>query len=542
MGWGAYPPSSGSQAPAYSPPSAIASAESGAPSVLPAPVPAARPAAAASPARPPAAGTAAPTGTADPAATSYLPAVPEAQPATRLVDRVPAPSEDAPIRRNVFPAAAQAFTRGAAGPAVLEPEAAPAHAPAGDAPWGDAAHGLHDDAHGADFLGAADHGHHALAEDDHPLDISLPLDPGHGVFGEPVAPRPSRRSRRFRVLIGLTLALALFVGAALIGVQFLKPLLGIDQVTDYPGPGSGSVVVTVQPGSGPAAVASSLKQQDVIADAGTFLKAFAAAGGDLHPGDYTFKKEMKASDAAAILAGTDNAKVVYFALSAGMRVGDSLDAIAKAASVDRKDLDALNAKPGDFGLPAKAKSLEGYLAPGEYRFPVGTSAKDILAKLVSTTVDELKQDGITDPNQQYQVLTVASIVQAEGGQADYGDVAGAIENRLKPNDQTNGLIQSDATVTYGLGTKTVQLTDTQKQDASNPYNTYVHPGLPPGPIGSPGSKAVAAAAHPTANDYLYWVTVNLDTGETKFAKTYAEHQGYVAQYEQWCTANPGKCQ
>jgi UPF0755 protein len=88
----------------------------------------------------------------------------------------------------------------------------------------------------------------------------------------------------------------------------------------------------------------------------------------------------------------------------------------------------------------------------------------------------------------------------------------------------------------------VQLTDRQKQDASNPYNTYVHTGLPPGPIGSPGSKAVAAAAHPTANDYLYWVTVNLDTGETKFAKTYAEHQGYVAQYQQWCTANPGKCQ
>jgi UPF0755 protein len=157
-------------------------------------------------------------------------------------------------------------------------------------------------------------------------------------------------------------------------------------------------------------------------------------------------------------------------------------------------------------------------------------------------LDELKQDGITDPAKQYEVLTVASIVQAEGGQADYGNVAGAIYNRLKPNDQTNGLVQSDATVTYGLGTKTVQLTDAQKADANNAYNTYVHTGLPPGPIGSPGSKAVAAAAHPTPNDYLFWVTVNLDTGETKFAKTYAEHQGYVAQYQQWCTANAGKCQ
>lgn len=353
--------------------------------------------------------------------------------------------------------------------------------------------------------------------------------------------RPARHPlRTAAIAMGVVLALTV-AGSVLLGLG-LRTALKMDKVTDYPGPGTGQVQVTVQTGAGPLAVAQELQQDGVIADAETFVRALAGTGGKISPGDYTFKKEMKASDAAAILAGSDSAKVIYFALSAGMRVGDSLDAIAKAASVDRKDLDALNAKPGDFGLPAKAKSLEGYLAPGEYRFPVGTSAKDILAKLVSTTVDELKQDGITDPNQQYQVLTVASIVQAEGGQADYGDVAGAIENRLKPNDQTNGLIQSDATVTYGLGTKTVQLTDAQKQDASNPYNTYVHTGLPPGPIGSPGSKAVAAAAHPTANDYLYWVTVNLDTGETKFAKTYAEHQGYVAQYQQWCTANPGKCQ
>jgi UPF0755 protein len=315
----------------------------------------------------------------------------------------------------------------------------------------------------------------------------------------------------------------------------------MDKVSDYSGPGSGQVVVTVQPGSGVRAVAEDLQQDGVIADVDTFLKAFASVGASLHPGDFTFKKQMKASDAAQILAG-DTSKVIYFALSAGLRVNESLDAIAKAAGVDRKDLDKLNTQPAQFGLPPQAKNLEGYLAPGEYRFPVGTAPKDILASLVTTTLNELKQDGITDPAKQYEVLTVASIVQAEGGQADYGNVAGAVYNRLKPNDQTNGLIQSDATVTYGLGTKTVQLTDAQKTDANNAYNTYVHPGLPPGPIGSPGSKAVAAAAHPTANDYLFWVTVNLDTGETKFAKTYAEHQTYVAQYQQWCTANAGKCQ
>ncbi|MDQ0260687.1 endolytic transglycosylase MltG, partial [Sinomonas atrocyanea] len=207
----------------------------------------------------------------------------------------------------------------------------------------------------------------------------------------PAAQRPPARHplRTAAIAMGVVIALTV-AGSILLGLG-LRAALKMDKVTDYPGPGTGQVQVTVQPGAGPLTVAQELQQDGVIADPETFVRALSGAGGKISPGDYTFKKEMKASDAAAILAGTDSAKVVYFALSAGMRVGDSLDAIAKAASVDRKDLDALNAKPGDFGLPAKAKSLEGYLAPGEYRFPVGTSAKDILAKLVSTTVDELKQ-------------------------------------------------------------------------------------------------------------------------------------------------------
>nr|BFE46008.1 hypothetical protein GCM10017547_39010 [Pseudarthrobacter oxydans] len=93
--------------------------------------------------------------------------------------------------------------------------------------------------------------------------------------------------------------------------------------------------------------------------------------------------------------------------------------------------------------------------------------------------------GITDPAKQYEAVIVASIVQAEGGQAEYGDVAGAIYNRLKPNDQTGGFLQVDSAVTYGLGTKSYNFTDEQRQDKSNPYNTYANPGLPPGPIGSP---------------------------------------------------------
>ncbi|CAN7337737.1 endolytic transglycosylase MltG [Pseudarthrobacter oxydans] len=356
-----------------------------------------------------------------------------------------------------------------------------------------------------------------------------------------VVAKPSKKVRRRRRLLALFLTLAVFVTAVAVGAQFLKPLLGSDKPGDFPGPGSGEVVVTVENGEGTRSVASKLENEGVVANADTFLQSFSASGGILSPGDYTFKSEMKNSDAVNVLLGKDQTKVIYFALSAGLRIGESLQAISQGSGISFQDLQALSNEPAQFGLPANAKNLEGYLAPGEHRFPLGTPAKDILQSLVKITTDELVSQGITDPAKQYEAVIVASIVQAEGGQAEYGDVAGAIYNRLKPNDQTGGFLQVDSAVTYGLGTKSYNFTDEQRQDKSNPYNTYANPGLPPGPIGSPGKTAIDAAARPKTNDYLYWVTINLDTKETKFSRTLAEHNAYVEQYNAWCTANVGRC-
>ncbi|PNI09662.1 endolytic transglycosylase MltG [Arthrobacter sp. AFG7.2] len=356
-----------------------------------------------------------------------------------------------------------------------------------------------------------------------------------------VVAKPSKKVRRRRRLLALFLTLAVFVTAVAVGASFLKPLLGDSKPSDFPGPGSGEVMVTVENGEGTRSVAAKLESERVVANADTFLQSFTASGGTLAPGDYTFKNEMKNSDAVNVLLGKDQAKVIYFALSAGLRIGESLQAISQGSGISFQDLQGLSNQPAQFGLPASAKNLEGYLAPGEHRFPLGTPAKDILQALVKITTDELVSQGITDPAKQYEAVIVASIVQAEGGQAEYGDVAGAIYNRLKPNDQTGGFLQVDSAVTYGLGTKSYNFTDEQRQDKSNPYNTYANPGLPPGPIGSPGKTAIDAAAKPKTNDYLYWVTINLDTKETKFSKTLDEHNRYVEQYNAWCTANVGRC-
>ena len=86
------------------------------------------------------------------------------------------------------------------------------------------------------------------------------------------------------------------------------------------------------------------------------------------------------------------------------------------------------------------------------------------------------------------------------------------------------------------------MTTTAEQRANpSPYNTYVHTGYPPGPISNPGESALNAALHPAQTDALFFVTVDLDTGETKFAATIEEHNANVAEFQAWCQANTGRC-
>jgi UPF0755 protein len=117
-------------------------------------------------------------------------------------------------------------------------------------------------------------------------------------------------------------------------------------------------------------------------------------------------------------------------------------------------------------------------------------------------------------------MTIASLVESEANRdQDRGKVARVIYNRLE-TDATNGLLQIDATVNYALG-RNLGLGLTKDDLAvDSPYNTRKNPGLPPTPIEAPGDKAIEAAAHPTPGDWIYYVTVNLDTGETRFTKDY----------------------
>ena len=104
-----------------------------------------------------------------------------------------------------------------------------------------------------------------------------------------------------------------------------------------------------------------------------------------------------------------------------------------------------------------------------------------------------------------------------------------IYNRLNQDMR----LQLDSTVHYAVGKSGVVTTTAEDRASTSPYNTYRYQGLPPGPINSPGQAALEAALHPAKGDWLFFVTVNPDTGETKFATTAAQHAAYVEELRKW---------
>ena len=123
-----------------------------------------------------------------------------------------------------------------------------------------------------------------------------------------------------------------------------------------------------------------------------------------------------------------------------------------------------------------------------------------------------------------QLLTIASIVQAEGGEADFTKVSQVIRNRLKIGMP----LQMDSTVHFVKKLRGQIFLSSQSTLINSPYNTYKKYGLPPGPIGSPGVAAMTAALQPAAGDWLYFVTVA--PGDTRFTKSFDEFNTWKALY------------
>ena len=144
----------------------------------------------------------------------------------------------------------------------------------------------------------------------------------------------------------------------------------------------------------------------------------------------------------------------------------------------------------------------------------------------------------TENTKAYKALIVASIIEKEVFRAeDRAKVARVIYNRLAKGVQ----LQFDSTVAYSVNkTGTVWTTADERDCKKNPspYNTYCVKGLPPTPISAPAEAALSAALNPEAGDWMFFVPINLDTGETKFSVTDAEHNAARAELQAWCLASP----
>ncbi|HVD63219.1 MAG TPA: endolytic transglycosylase MltG [Lapillicoccus sp.] len=375
-------------------------------------------------------------------------------------------------------------------------------------------------------------------------------DPGYDPFDEPVVPerrrsdrhvqKKRRKTRAVRRLLVLVVALALIGAAAFAAVTVLRPAFsGFGGDTDYPGPGTSEVQVTVNPGDTGRAIAQTLFAAGVVRTAKAFTDAAAdnPASGGIQPGAYTLKKEMKASDAVTVLANPANRTVPMVTVPEGRWKSEVFAILSKASGKPVADYEAAAKDATALGLPASANgNVEGYLFPSTYEFAKDSSPVEQLRTLVQKTVTTLGAQGVSPDDMEKTVIT-ASILEAEGRKAeDRGKMARVILNRLAKNMP----LQMDSTVNYGVQKRAVTTTDAERAD-KNPYNTYLNPGLPVGPINSPSASAIEAAQHPVDGDWLFFVTVNPETGETKFATTNEQHDQFVKEFQTWCQANQGKC-
>lgn len=337
-------------------------------------------------------------------------------------------------------------------------------------------------------------------------------------------------------------AVVLVMAFALLAFALYRWASASLEVDDYPGAGSGEVVITVNRGESLTKIARTLQGADVVKSADAFVAAAAVddRAASLGPGRYTMRLQMSGREALQLMLDPISRAESRVVLPEGLRIGESVDAIAAATDITKKSMAAALEKPNALGLPDWAEdNAEGFLFPATYEVAGDEDAETMLATLVtrfnqaSTDIgleDRADELGITP----YEALIIASLVQAEGVPSDFAKVARVIYNRLEAGMP----LQFDSTVSYALDIDEISL-DADQLATDSPYNTYENTGLPPTPINSPGEAAIEAALSPAPGNWLYFVAVNPDTKETKFTKSYEKFLEYKAQFQQFL-ADKGK--
>ena len=352
--------------------------------------------------------------------------------------------------------------------------------------------------------------------------------------------RRQRRRRRARRSLILLVALAVVAGGGYGAFAALRPMVeSLRAPNDYTGQGSGTVEVSIEPGASGRAIGRVLAEVDVVKTSGAFVDAASAnpKAGSIQPGTYAMRKQMSGSAAVTLLLDPKARTAERVTVREGLRASEIITLLAKETGQPAADYTAALKDAEALGVPALARgNAEGWLFPASYEFATTSTAEQQLSAMVAQTKKVLAAADVKDRDAQ-RILTIASIAEVEAAApADYAKVARTLDNRLRIKMK----LQLDSTVSYAVGRRSITTTAAERATRS-PYNTYFIAGLPRGPIANPGRAAIEGALNPSPGPWLFFVTVDPSTGETKFATTAAEHARNVKEFQAWCRDNAGQC-
>jgi len=343
-------------------------------------------------------------------------------------------------------------------------------------------------------------------------------------------PPARRRRRRRRQGIARTLAVLVVLGIvgalAYGGLLVTRGLFGSSDAEDYPGPGTGTATVQIQPGDTAGDVADTLAAEDVVASRQAFFEVAAQdeRSTSLQPGFYDLRKQMAAADALELLLDPASRVVGRVTVPEGLTVEQTLATLAEGSDIPLEQYQAAAKDVGSLGLPEYAQGqLEGFLFPATYDVEPGTTAAQVLTQMVdrfeqaAQTVDLVagaERLGYTP----YEIVVVASLIEREVKKDDeYPKVARVVYNRLEQGIP----LGIDASVLYGVGKTAGGEVTAADLAADTPYENRRQTGLPPTPIAAPGEATLRGALAPVDSDILYYVLASKD-GTSFFTNDYQE--------------------
>lgn len=324
----------------------------------------------------------------------------------------------------------------------------------------------------------------------------------------------------------IVLAVLAVIGVAL--VWFLWSLL-----QPFHGDGSGRVAVKIPAASGVGEIGSLLEKKGVISSSFFFGARATIAGkrGDLKPGSYVLKKDMSYGDVIDTLAGGPAPNLVTVVVPEGRsrrEIAKSLSGLTGNYLAATKRSKALN--PARYGA-RHAADLEGFLFPATYQLKRGAPVSQLVTMQLQAFKQRFADVSLVKARRKnltaYDVLIIGSLIERETAVAGERKlIASVIYNRLRAGTP----LGIDATTRFQFQKWSGALTTSELASPSR-YNTRVHTGLPPGPIGNPGIPSIEAAAQPASSGYMFYVANPCKQGTHTFTKTLAQFNAAVARYD-----------